>query len=89
MEITEPVVALLHEHAIQRAHTTDTVRTHAEILIDWFDTMEQSSIACDDAKGADLVTYRNRMLTQFEPSHGGSLCDPNDEAPCARGPALL
>ena len=35
MEIIEPVVAFLHEHAIQRAHTNDTVRTYAEILFDW------------------------------------------------------
>jgi site-specific recombinase XerD len=70
MEIIEPVVAFLHEHAIQRAHTTDTVRTYAEILFDWFDTLEQSSIAWDDADGADLVAYRNRMLTQSSPHTG-------------------
>jgi integrase len=64
MEIMEPVVAFLHEHAVQRAHTNDTVRTYAEVLFDWFDTLEQSSIAWDDADGADLVAYRNRMLTQ-------------------------
>jgi hypothetical protein len=44
MEIVEPVVAFLHEHAIQRAHTADTVRTYAEILFDWFDTLEQGSV---------------------------------------------
>jgi integrase len=64
MQIIEPAVAFLHEHAIRRAHTNDTVRTYAEILFDWFDTLEQSSIAWDDADGADLVAYRNRMLTQ-------------------------
>lgn len=64
MKIIEPVVAFLHEHAIQRAHTADTVRTYAEILFDWFDTLEQSSIDWDDADGADLVAYRNRMLSQ-------------------------
>jgi integrase len=64
MEIIEPVVAFLHEHAIQRAHTNDTVRTYAEILFDWIDTLEQSSIAWDEADGADLVACRNRMLTQ-------------------------
>jgi site-specific recombinase XerD len=70
MEIIEPVVAFLHEHAIQRAHTNDTVRTYAEILFDWFDTLEQSSIAWDEADGADLVAYRNRMLTQASPHTG-------------------
>src|ERR1700722_2055966 len=72
MEIIEPVVAFLHEHAIHRAHTADTVRTYAEILFDWFDTLEQSSIAWDDADGADLVAYRNRMLTQSSPHTGRS-----------------
>jgi site-specific recombinase XerD len=72
MEIIEPVVAFLHEHAIQRAHTADTVRTYAEILFDWFDTLEQSSIAWDNADGADLVAYRNRMLTQSSPQTGRS-----------------
>jgi len=64
MEIIEPAVAFLHEHAIQRAHTADTVRTYAEILLDWFDTLEQSSIVWTAADGADLVAYRNRMLTR-------------------------
>jgi hypothetical protein len=73
MEIIEPVVAFLHEHAIQRAHTADTVRTYAEILFDWFDTLEQSSIAWDDADGADLVAYRNRMLSQSSPIRVGHM----------------
>jgi integrase/recombinase XerD len=64
MEIIEPAVAFLHEHAIQRAHTADTVRTYSEILFDWFDTLEQSQIVWSDADGADLVAYRNRMLTE-------------------------
>src|SRR5947207_13366244 len=70
MAIIEPVVAFLHEHGIQRAHTADTVRTYAEILFDWFDTLEQSSIAWDDADGADLVAYRKRILTQLRPHPG-------------------
>jgi len=70
MELIEPVVAFLHEHAVQRAHTGDTVRTYAEILFDWFDTLEQSSIAWDEADGADVVAYRNRMLTQSSPHTG-------------------
>lgn len=70
MKIIEPVVSFLHEHAIQRAHTADTVRTYAEILFDWFDTLEQSSIDWDDADGVDLVAYRNRMLSQSSPHTG-------------------
>jgi integrase/recombinase XerD len=76
MEIMEAVVAFLHEHAVQRAHTADTVRTYAEILFDWFDTLEQSSIAWYDADGADLVAYRNRMLTQPSPHAGRPYATP-------------
>lgn len=64
LELIEPVLAFLHEHAVQRAHTTDTVRTYSEILYDWFETLEQNRIAWRDAAAADLVAYRNRMMTQ-------------------------
>lgn len=64
MRLIEPAVAFLHEHAIQRAHTADTVRTYTEILYDWFDALEQSGIAWNDADAVDLVAYRNRMLQQ-------------------------
>ena len=62
MRLIEPAVAFLHEHAIQRAHTADTVRTYTEILFDWFDTLEQSDIPWSDADAVDLVAYRNHML---------------------------
>jgi site-specific recombinase XerD len=62
MQLLEPAVAFLHEHAIQRAHTSDTVRTYTEILYDWFDALEQSGICWRDADAIDLVAYRNRML---------------------------
>jgi integrase/recombinase XerD len=64
MQLIEPAVAFLHEHAIQRAHTADTLRTYMEILYDWFDALEQSGISWSDADVADLVAYRNRMLRQ-------------------------
>ena len=32
LKLIEPAVAFLHEHAVQRAHTADTVRTYTEIL---------------------------------------------------------
>jgi integrase len=64
LELIEPAVAFLHEHAVQRAHTTDTVRTYSEILYDWFETLEQNRIAWRDAAAADLVAYRNRMMMQ-------------------------
>jgi integrase/recombinase XerD len=64
MQLIEPAVAFLHEHAIQNAHTADTVRTYLEIVYDWFDALEQSGILWNEADTADLVAYRNRMLKQ-------------------------
>lgn len=64
LELIEPAVAFLHEHAVQRAHTNDTVRTYAEILYDWFETLEQNRIDWSEADAADLVAYRNRMLKE-------------------------
>ena len=66
LELIEPVLAFLHEHAVQRAHTADTVRTYSEILYDWFETLEQNHIPWRDAAAADLIAYRNRMMTQPE-----------------------
>ncbi|MDZ4129452.1 MAG: hypothetical protein U1E02_35585, partial [Hydrogenophaga sp.] len=40
-QLIEPAVAFLHEHFVQRAHTIDTLRTYAEVLYDWFETLEQ------------------------------------------------
>jgi integrase/recombinase XerD len=64
MELIEPAVEFLHEHAVRRAHTPDTVRTYAEILYDWFDTLEQSGVDWTFADAADLIAYRNRMLSE-------------------------
>jgi integrase/recombinase XerD len=64
LDLIEPVLAFLHEHAVQRAHTTDTVRTYSEVLYDWFETLEQNHIVWRDAAAADLVAYRNRMMMQ-------------------------
>ena len=70
LQIIEPAVAFLHEHFVQRAHTADTLRTYAEILYDWFETLEQNAIAWHAADAVDLVAYRNRMVTQPS-SHTG------------------
>jgi len=67
LQLIEPVIAFLHEHAIQRAHTADTVRTYAEILYDWFDTLEQNGLQWSEADAVDLVAYRNRMLSEPSP----------------------
>lgn len=65
--LIEPAVAFLHEHSVQRAHTADTLRTYAEILYDWFETLEQNDIPWDTADAVDLVAYRNRMMAQPSP----------------------
>ena len=64
LRIIEPAVAYLHEHFVQRAHTAETLRTYAEILYDWFETLEQNAIRWDVADAVDLVAYRNRMMLQ-------------------------
>lgn len=66
-QLIEPAVAFLHEHFVQRAHTADTLRTYAEILYDWFETLEQNAIGWSDADAVDLVAYRNRMMAQPSP----------------------
>jgi integrase/recombinase XerD len=33
MRLIEPAIAFLHEHAIQRAYTAETLRTYTEILL--------------------------------------------------------
>ena len=40
------------------------LRTYAEILYDWFETLEQNGIVWSEADAADLVAYRNRMLKE-------------------------
>jgi integrase/recombinase XerD len=67
MKLIEPAVAFLHEHSIQRAHPADTLRTCAEILLDWFNTLEQNRTIWSDADAVDLVAYRNRMLSAPSP----------------------
>ncbi|MBI5277792.1 MAG: tyrosine-type recombinase/integrase [Burkholderiales bacterium] len=64
LQIIEPAVAFLHEHFVQRAHTAETLRTYAEILYDWFETLEQNAVRWDDADAVDLMAYRNRMVLQ-------------------------
>lgn len=61
-QLIEPAVAFLHEHSVQRAHTDDTLRTYAEILYDWFETLEQNDIPWESANAVDLVAYR-KMAT--------------------------
>lgn len=66
MQLVEVAASFFHEHSVQRACTSDTLRTYAEIVYDWFETLEQNSIDWADADAVDLVSYRNRMM--LEPS---------------------
>jgi site-specific recombinase XerD len=70
LKLIEPAIAFLHEHAIQRAYTTETLRTYAEILYDWFDSLEQSGVVWSDVDASDLIAYRDRMLKRSS-SHTG------------------
>lgn len=58
-QLIEPAVAYLHEHFVQRAHTTDTLRTYTEILYDWFETLEQNVIAWSEADAVNLAETRH------------------------------
>lgn len=62
LKLIEPAVAFLHEHAMQRAYTDETLRTYSEILYDWFDSLEQSDVAWGEVDASDLIAYRDRML---------------------------
>lgn len=69
-QLIEPAIAYLHEHAIRRAHTPDTLNTYMEILYDWFDALERSGICWRSADTVDLLSYRNRMLTEHSEHTG-------------------
>src|ERR1700722_9785313 len=64
MQLIRPSRAVLPEPFVQRAHTADTLRTYAEILLDWFDTLERNDVPWATADAVDLVAYRNRMLSE-------------------------
>ena len=70
MQLIEPAICFLHEHAIERAHTAETLRTYTEILYDWFDSLEQSGISWSEVDASDLISYRDRMLQQPSPHTG-------------------
>ena len=64
MAIIEAAFAYLIEHAtvLGRSHAAETVRTYAEHLHDWFDSLEQSGIDWRTADEMTVAAYRNRML---------------------------
>jgi len=72
MAIIEPAFVWLMEHATLygRSHATETVRTYAEHLHDWFDTLEQSELDWQAIDEAVIAAYRNRMLEAPSPHTG-------------------
>lgn len=64
MRIVEPAFAYLIDIAVipGRSHATETVRTYAEHLHDWFDSLEQSGLDWREADERTIAAYRNRML---------------------------
>jgi site-specific recombinase XerD len=72
MAIIEPAFAFLLDLAIipGRSHSPETLRTYAEHLHDWFDSLEQSALDWRDADEETIAAYRNRMLEQPSPHTG-------------------
>lgn len=64
MAIIEPAFAWLLDHATlqRRSSVSDTVRTYAEHIYDWFDTLEQSGLDWQSVDEGVIAEYRNRML---------------------------
>jgi integrase/recombinase XerD len=72
MAIIEPAFAFLLELATvpRRSHSPETLRTPAEHLHDWFDSLEQSDVDWREASEETIAAYRNRMLEQRSPHTG-------------------
>lgn len=64
MAIIEPAFAWLLDYATLqgRSSVSDTVRTYAEHIYDWFDTLEQSGFDWRTVDEGVIAEYRNRML---------------------------
>ena len=64
MTIIEPAFAFLLELATVpgRSHSPETLRTYAEHLHDWFDSLEQSDLDWRTVDEGTIAAYRNRML---------------------------
>lgn len=65
MTIIEPAFAFLLELATVpgRSHSPETLRTYAEHLHDWFDSLEQSDLDWRTVDEGTIAAYRNRMLS--------------------------
>lgn len=72
MAIIEPAFSYLLEVATVpgRSHAPETVRTYAEHLHDWFDSLEQSELDWQTIGEPIIAAYRNRMLENPSPHTG-------------------
>jgi site-specific recombinase XerD len=72
MAIIESAFVFLLELATVpgRSHSPETLRTYAEHLHDWFDSLEQSDVDWREASEETIAAYRNRMLEQPSPHTG-------------------
>lgn len=72
MAIIEPAFRYLLNLAVVpgRSHAADTLRTYAEHLHDWFDTLEQSGLDWGTVDEGTIAAYRNRMLSAPSPHTG-------------------
>jgi site-specific recombinase XerD len=52
------------------SHSQESLRTYAEHLHDWFDSLEQSDADWREASEETIAAYRNRMLEQRSPHTG-------------------
>jgi integrase/recombinase XerD len=69
MAIIEPAFAWLLGLATipGRSHAAESIRTYAEHLHDWFDSLEQSSLDWRAAGESEIAAWRNRMLERPSP----------------------
>ncbi|AUD00315.1 transposase (plasmid) [Bradyrhizobium sp. SK17] len=72
MAIVESAFRYLLDLAVVpgRSHAADTLRTYAEHLYDWFDTLEQSLLDWRMANEGTIAAYRNRMFSAPSPHTG-------------------
>jgi integrase/recombinase XerD len=69
MSIIEPAFAWLLMLATipGRSHSHETLRTYAEHLYEWFDTLEQSERNWRGVSEMQIAAWRNRMLSGLSP----------------------
>jgi site-specific recombinase XerD len=72
MQLLEPANLFLYETCVVhgRVESSDTQKTYAEALYDWFQACEDNDWVWDDITRNELSMYRNRMLSNPSPHTG-------------------